>query len=167
MIYFCLILSYILAKLQKIQRGLQIFFTFLSCLNPLIVGLIRIFRTGLVKKLLKRKKKAVIKEGEENLDDKIEVKQQLIAYSNIISNFQDANLMETYYKARKIKTIQDLFDKLDIAEKDLNECRRIMNSSFNKIQDILSKDIFISEISNQPFDFNINNSLIVTPAIFE
>lgn len=51
-----LILSYILAKLQKIQRGLQIFFTFLSCLNPLIVGLIRIFRTGLVKKLLKRKK---------------------------------------------------------------------------------------------------------------
>ena len=33
-----------------------------------------------------------------------------------------------------------------------------MNSSFNKIQDILSKDIFISEISNQPFDFNINNS---------
>ena len=64
-----LILSYILAKLQKIQRGLQIFFTFLSCLNPLIVGLIRIFRTGLVKKLLKRKKKAVIKEGEENLID--------------------------------------------------------------------------------------------------
>ena len=33
-----------------------------------------------------------------------------------------------------------------------------MNSSFNKIQDILSKDIFISEISNQPFDFNVNNS---------
>ena len=60
---------------------------------------------------------------------------------------------------KKIKTIQDLFDKLDIAEKDLNECRRIMNSSFNKIQDILSKDIFISEISNnQPFDFNVNNS---------
>ena len=59
---------------------------------------------------------------------------------------------------KKIKSVQDLFDKLDSAEKDLNECRRIMNSSFNKIQDILSKDIFISEISNQPFDFNVNNS---------
>ena len=59
---------------------------------------------------------------------------------------------------KKIKSIQDLFEKLDITEKDLNECRRIMNSSFNKIQDILSKDIFISEISNQPFDFNLNNS---------
>ena len=60
---------------------------------------------------------------------------------------------------KKIKTIQDLFDKLDIAEKDLNECRRIMNSSFNKIQDILSKDIFITEIANnQPFDFNVSNS---------
>ena len=54
--------------------------------------------------------------------------------------------------------MQDLIDKLDLTEKDLNECRRIMNSSFNKIQDILSKDIFISEISNQPFDFNMNNS---------
>ena len=59
---------------------------------------------------------------------------------------------------KKIKTVQDLIDKLDLTEKDLNECRRIMNSSFNKIQDILSKDIFISEISNQPFDFNMNNS---------
>ena len=59
---------------------------------------------------------------------------------------------------KKIKTVQDLLDKCDITEKDLNECRRIMNSSFNKIQDILSKDIFISEISNQPFDFNVNNS---------
>ena len=62
---------------------------------------------------------------------------------------------------KKIKTVQDLLDKLDITEKDLNECRRIMNSSFNKIQDILSKDIFISEISNQPFDFNVNNSFEV------
>ena len=60
---------------------------------------------------------------------------------------------------KKIKTMQDLLDKLDLIEKDLNECRRIMNSSFNKIQDILSKDIFISEMSNnQPFDFNVNNS---------
>ena len=59
---------------------------------------------------------------------------------------------------KKIKSVQDLLEKLDSTEKDLNECRRIMNSSFNKIQDILSKDIFISEISNQPFDFNINNS---------
>ena len=59
---------------------------------------------------------------------------------------------------KKIKSVQDLLEKLDLTEKDLNECRRIMNSSFNKIQDILSKDIFISEISNQPFDFNINNS---------
>ena len=59
---------------------------------------------------------------------------------------------------KKIKSVQDLFDKLDIAEKDLNECRRIMNSSFNKIQDILNKDILVTEISNQPFDFNVNNS---------
>ena len=51
-----------------------------------------------------------------------------------------------------------MFDKLDSAEKDLNECRRIMNSSFNKIQDILNKDILVTEISNQPFDFNVNNS---------
>jgi hypothetical protein len=59
---------------------------------------------------------------------------------------------------KKIKSVQDLFDKLDSAEKDLNECRRIMNSSFNKIQDILNKDILVTEISNQPFDFNVNNS---------
>jgi hypothetical protein len=59
---------------------------------------------------------------------------------------------------KKIKSVQDLFDKLDSSEKDLNECRRIMNSSFNKIQDILNKDILVTEISNQPFDFNVNNS---------
>ena len=29
---------------------------------------------------------------------------------------------------KKIKNVQDLLDKLDITEKDLNECRRIMNS---------------------------------------
>ena len=58
---------------------------------------------------------------------------------------------------KKIKTVQDLLDKLNSFEKDLNECRRIMNSSFNKIKDILSKDMFISEISNQPFDFNCNS----------
>ena len=57
---------------------------------------------------------------------------------------------------KKIKNVQDLLDKLNNIEKDLNECRRIMNSSFNKIQDILSKDILISE-SSQPFDFNCNS----------
>jgi len=63
-----LIFSYILAKLEKIE-GVQFFFTFLSCSNPLIVGIIRIFRTGLVKKLFKRKKNKniTIKEGEEHL----------------------------------------------------------------------------------------------------
>jgi hypothetical protein len=65
-----LILSYILAQLDKMQKGFQLFFTFLSCSNPLIVGLIRIFRTGLVKKLLKRKKnKNIINDGEEHLID--------------------------------------------------------------------------------------------------
>ena len=65
-----LILSYILAKLDKMQEGFQLFFTFLSCSNPLIVGLIRIFRTGLVKRLLKRKKnKNIINDGEEELID--------------------------------------------------------------------------------------------------
>ena len=58
---------------------------------------------------------------------------------------------------KKIKTVQDLLDKLNNIEKDLNECRRIMNSSFNKIQDILKKDMFISEITNQPFNFNCNS----------
>ena len=58
---------------------------------------------------------------------------------------------------KKIKTVQDLIEKLHNAEKDLSECRRIMNSSFNKIQDILSKDILISDITNQPFDFNCNS----------
>ena len=57
---------------------------------------------------------------------------------------------------KKIKNVQDLLDKLNNIEKDLNECRRIMNSSFNKIQDILSKDILISK-SSQPFDFNCNS----------
>ena len=58
---------------------------------------------------------------------------------------------------KKIKDVQDLCDKLNNAIKDLNECRRIMNSSFNKIQDILSKDIFISGLSEQPFNFNYNS----------
>jgi kinesin family protein 15 len=57
---------------------------------------------------------------------------------------------------KKIKNVQDLLDKLNIIEKDLNECRRIMNSSFTKIQDLLSKDVLISDILNQPFDFNCN-----------
>ena len=57
---------------------------------------------------------------------------------------------------KKIKNVQDLLDKLNIIEKDLNECRRIMNSSFTKIQDILSKDVLSSDILNQPFDFNCN-----------
>ena len=58
---------------------------------------------------------------------------------------------------KKIKDVQDLCDKLNNSIKDLNECRRIMNSSFNKIQDILSKDIFTSGLSEQPFDFNYNS----------
>ena len=58
---------------------------------------------------------------------------------------------------KKIKNVQELLEKLITIEKDLNECRRIMNSSYNKIQDILSKDILISDISNQPFDFNCNS----------
>ena len=37
---------------------------------------------------------------------------------------------------------------IETFEKDLNECRRIMNSSFKKIQDILKTDMFISEIIN-------------------
>ena len=57
---------------------------------------------------------------------------------------------------KKIKNVQDLLDKLNIIEKDLNECRRIMNSSFTKIQDLLSKDVLVSDILNQPFDFNCN-----------
>ena len=65
--------------------------------------------------------------------------------------------LKTISCGKKIKTIQDLLDKLHNVEKDLSECRRIMNSSFNKIQDILSKDIFISDITNQPFDFNCNS----------
>ena len=58
---------------------------------------------------------------------------------------------------KKIKNVQELFNKLNNAEKDLNECRRIMNCSFNKIQDILSKDMLMSGLSNQPFDFNYNS----------
>ena len=65
--------------------------------------------------------------------------------------------LKTISGGKKIKTVQDLLDKMNNIEKDLNECRRIMNSSFNKIQDILSKDIFVSGISSQPIDFNFNS----------
>ena len=65
--------------------------------------------------------------------------------------------MKNISGGKKIKTVQDLSDKLNNTEKDLNECRRIMNSSFNKIKDILSKDMLISDISNQPFYFNYNS----------
>ena len=58
---------------------------------------------------------------------------------------------------KKIKNVQDLIEKINNIEKDLNECRRIMNSSFNKIQDILSKDLYASDLTNQPFDFNCNS----------
>ena len=58
---------------------------------------------------------------------------------------------------KKIKTIQDLIQKINNIEEDLNECRRIMNLSFNKIHDILSKDLYLSDITNQPFDFNLNS----------
>ena len=58
---------------------------------------------------------------------------------------------------KKIKNVQDRIEKINNIEKDLNECRRIMNSSFNKIQDILSKDLYASDLTNQPFDFNCNS----------
>ena len=58
---------------------------------------------------------------------------------------------------KKIKNVQDLIEKINNIEKDLNECRRIMNSSFNKIQDILSKDLYTTELTNQPFEFNCNS----------
>ena len=32
-----------------------------------------------------------------------------------------------------------------------------MNSSYDKIQDIFSKDMFISDLANQPFNFNCNS----------
>ena len=58
---------------------------------------------------------------------------------------------------KRIKNVQDLIEKINNIEKDLNECRRIMNSSFNKIQDILSKDLYTTELTNQPFEFNCNS----------
>ena len=67
------------------------------------------------------------------------------------------SILKNISGGKKIKTVQDLSDKLNNTEKDLNECRRIMNSSFNKIKDILSKDMLISDISNQPFYFNYNS----------
>ena len=68
----------------------------------------------------------------------------------------DATL-KTISCGKKIKSVQDILDKLHNVEKDLSECRRIMNSSYDKIQDIFSKDMFISDIANQPFNFNCNS----------
>lgn len=65
--------------------------------------------------------------------------------------------LKTISGGKKIKNVQDLIEKINNIEKDLNECRRIMNSSFNKIQDILSKDLYTSDLTNQPFDFNCNS----------
>ena len=55
---------------------------------------------------------------------------------------------------KNIKNSQYIFDKLKAAENDLNEYRRIMNYSFIKIHDILSKDMSIYGISNKQFVFD-------------
>ena len=64
-----LIMSYILSKVSDVINGFQLVFTMLSCSNPLIVGLIRIFRTGLIKNVCKRKQRNIINEEENKLLD--------------------------------------------------------------------------------------------------
>ena len=98
--------------------------------------------------------------GMNNINNNVSLNSENLKYKKLYEELKKKydTTLKNISCGKKIKSVQDLFDKLDAAEKDLNECRRIMNSSFNKIQDILSKDIFVTEISNQPFDFNVNNS---------
>ena len=65
-------MSYILSKVSDVINGFQLAFTMLSCSNPLIVGLIRIFRTGLIKNICKRKQSNIINEEENKLLDENE-----------------------------------------------------------------------------------------------
>ena len=53
----------------------------------------------------------------------------------------------------KIKTIQELSDKYSNVEKELKECRRIFNSSFNIIRDLIS-----TENNTLSFDLNSFNN---------
>ena len=69
---FILIMSYILSKVSELINGFQLVFTILSCSNPLIVGLIRMFRTGLIKNICKRKQVNIINEEENKLIDENE-----------------------------------------------------------------------------------------------
>ena len=83
---FFLILSYIInffassdSKNNPIYNIFMSFSTFISCSSPLVVGIIRVYRTGLLKRVFSKKKVLLIKEGGEQLvpDDKEHIEEEL------------------------------------------------------------------------------------------
>lgn len=165
-----LILSYILAKLDKIKEGLQLFFTFLSCSNPLIVGLIRIFRTGLFKRLLKRKKnKKVINDGEEHLieNDENEEEGRIFAIEKkmlenlIIKYFTAISYALGKSKYNENEEGQENTDSKDEVKFEQNEHTdyKITKSEILKDLDLaINEDIKVLEESNIDIEVTEYNS---------
>ena len=157
-----LIFSYIFAKLKFMINGFQAVFTLISCSNPLIVGLIRIFRTGLVKRLLRKKKKNNINEENENLiEEEKEEENPIYALEKKILE----NLIIKYFTAvsfalgkskYKEEENEEILDKEGEPKFDENEYKEYKITKPEIIKDLdlsINEDIKILEESN--FDINI------------
>ena len=159
-----LISSYIFAKLKIMMDGLQAVFTLISCSNPLIVGIIRIFRTGLVKRLLKRKRKNIINEENENLieeekeeENPIYALEKKILENLIIKYFTAISfaLGKSKYKEEEEENEVNL-EKDGAPKFDENEHKEYKITKPEIIKDLdlaINEDIKILEESN--FDINI------------
>jgi hypothetical protein len=158
-----LIFSYIFAKLDFMINGFQAVFTLISCSNPLIVGIIRIFRTGLVKRLLKRKKKNSINDENENLieqekeeENPIYALEKKILENLIIKYFTAISfaLGKSKYKEEDEKV--EILDKEGAPKFDENEHKEYKITKPEILKDLdlaINEDIKILEESN--FDINI------------
>ena len=164
-----LIFSYISAKLDIMSNVLLPVFTLISCSNPLTVGIIRIFRTGLVKRLLKKKRKNSINEGDENenlLEMEKEEENPMYALEKKILE----NLIIKYFtavsfalgKSKYNEEESEIVNKDEVPKFDENEYKEYHITKPDIIKDLdlaINEDIKILEESN--FDINIteyNNS---------
>jgi hypothetical protein len=144
-------------------NGFQAVFTLISCSNPLIVGIIRIFRTGLVKRLLRRKKKNVINEGEENLieeekeeENPIYALEKKILENLIIKYFTAISFALGKSKYKEEDENIEILDKEEPPKFDENEYKEYKITKPEILKDLdlaINEDIKILEESN--FDINI------------
>ena len=158
-----LISSYIFAKLDFMIKGTQAVFTLISCSNPLIVGIIRSFRTGLVKRLIRRKKRNSIIDENENLIEKekeeenpIYALEKKILENLIIKYFTALSFALGKSKYKEEEENEVIIDKDGVPKFDENEYKEYKITKPEIIKDLdlaINEDIKILEESN--FDINI------------